>query len=69
MAAEGYGNNNRNRNTNRRPLWELHNNYEDPNRVAKFRRSDALIYSGEPPNDDSKNWIHEVGAIMEMSRY
>ena len=69
MAAEGYGNNNRNRSTDRRPLWELYDTYEDPDRVAKFRRSDAPIYTGEPPNDDSRNWIHEVEAIMAASRY
>ena len=62
-------NNNRNRNGYGRPLWELNNSYEDPDRVGKFRRSDAPIYTEEPPNDDSRNWIHEVEAIMEASRY
>ena len=55
MAIEGNVSNNQNRNTNQRPLWELHDTYEDPDRVAKFCRSDAPIYTGEPLNDDSKN--------------
>ena len=69
MAAEGFGNNNRNRITDRRSLWELHDDYKNPDHVAKFCRSNAPIYIEEPPNNDSRNWIHEVEAIMEASRY
>ena len=69
MTVECNGNNNQNRNADRRPLWELHDNYEDPDRVAKFHWSNAPIYTGESPNNDSKNWIHEIEAIMEASRY
>ena len=46
---------NNNRNGNARSLWELNDSYEDPDRVSKFCRSDAPIYTGEPPNDDSRN--------------
>ena len=69
MATEGNDSNNRNRNTNRRPLWKLQDTYEDPVRVAKFLCSDAPIYMGEPPNDDSKSWVHEVQAVLKASRY
>ena len=67
MATERY--NHRNRNGNGRPLWEPNDSYEDPDRVSKFRRSDAPIYTRESPNDDSRNWIHEVEAIMAASSY
>ena len=55
MATGGYSNNNNNRNMDKMPLWEPRDNYEDPDHVAKFHRSNAPIYTGEPPNDDSKN--------------
>ena len=67
MAAER--NNNRNMNGNGRPLWELDDDYEDPERVSKFRRSNAPIFTGKSPNDDSRDWIHEIEAIMGASRY
>ena len=69
MAAEGNGKNNRNRNTDIRPLWELHDNQEDPDHVDKFCQSDAPIYIGETPNDDYKSWIHEVKAVIEEYMY
>ena len=69
MATRGNVSNNSNRTASRRRLWEPYDTYEDPDRVAKFRRSDVPIYTGESPNDDSKGWVHEVQAVLEASRY
>ena len=69
MATRGNTSNNSNRTASRRPLWELYDTYEDSDQAAKFRHSDMPIYTGEPPNNNSKGWVHEVQAVLEASRY
>ena len=65
--SNGYANGNRN--VNGTPFQRQHDNFEHPDRVAKFHQCNPPVYTGETPNGGSGDWIHEVKAIMEASRY
>ena len=65
--SNGYANGNGK--VNGTPFRGQYDNFEHPNRVAKFRQCNPPIYIGEPPSDDSGDRIHKVRAIMEASKY